>query len=364
MDVVILILAIACPVAAGVFAFRLVKEIMANSPGTEEMQKISHAVRVGAMAFLRTEYSVLCIFAFVVFLVLGIFIDWPTAICYAFGALASGTAGYFGMWTATNSAGRTAEAAKGGLGKALRVAFSSGAVMGLAVVGLGLLGVTVFYIIFGRFQGLGVEPIFGFSFGASSIALFARVGGGIFTKAADVGADLVGKVEAGIPEDDPRNPAVIADNVGDNVGDVAIIATMALAAGMAGFGMGVLLPLAVAAFGIIGSIVGTFFVKTEDETKLHSALFRGMIVAGVVMLALLVLFMLPLDLDFSVGGKDFTKWGSLLAIAVGLATGSLIGLVTEYYTSEGRKPAREIAPGPRRTSSTASRSACSAPRVP
>jgi K(+)-stimulated pyrophosphate-energized sodium pump len=356
MDVVILILAIGCPVAGGFFAFRLVKEIMSNSPGSEEMQKITRAVRQGAMAFLRTEYSVLCVFAFIVFIVLGIFISWPTAICYAFGALASGIAGYFGMWTATNSAGRTAEGAKTSLGKALRIAFASGAVMGLAVVSLGLLGVTIFYIIFGRFQDLGLEPVFGFSFGASSIALFARVGGGIFTKAADVGADLVGKVEAGIPEDDPRNPAVIADNVGDNVGDVAgmgadlfesyvgsIIATMALASGIAGFTHGVLLPLVVAAFGILGSIVGTFFVKTEDERKLHSALFRGLIVAGAVMLALVFLMILGLDLGFTVDGKDFTKWGSFIAIAIGLATGSLIGLVTEYYTSEGRGPVREIA---------------------
>ena len=365
MEVLVFILAIACPAAAAFFAFKLVKEILANDAGTDSVRKITAAVQQGAMAFLKTEYTVLAIFAAVVFVVLLAFIDAPTAICYAFGALASATAGYFGMWTATSSAGRTAEGAKTSLSKALRIAFSSGAVMGLAVVALGLLGVTVFYIIFGKYQNLGLEPIFGFSFGASSIALFARVGGGIFTKAADVGADLVGKVEAGIPEDDPRNPAVIADNVGDNVGDVAgmgadlfesyvgsIIATMALAFfiaqdmaanGVEGFADGVLFPLGVAALGIIGSIIGTFFVKTDDEKDLHGALFRGLIVAGGIMVVLVAGLTAMMDLDFTLGGQDFSKWGVFGSVAVGLVIGTLIGMVTEYYTSEAKKPAQHIA---------------------
>lgn len=362
MDVVVYILAIACPIAAAFFAFKLVKEILANDPGTDEMKKITTAVQQGAMAFLKTEYSVLAVFATLVFIVLGAFINWSTAICYAFGALASATAGYCGMWTATSSAGRTAEGAKSSLSKALRIAFSSGAVMGLTVVTLGLLGVTIFYLIFGRGEA-GLEPVFGFSFGASSIALFARVGGGIFTKAADVGADLVGKVEAGIPEDDPRNPAVIADNVGDNVGDVAgmgadlfesyvgsIIATMALAffigqdMGTDGaFAHGLLFPLGVAAVGIIGAIVGTFFVKTDDEKHLHGALFKGLIVAGGVMLVGALGLTAMLDLDFTLGGEDFSKWGVFGSVACGLVVGTLIGMVTEYYTAESKKPAQQIA---------------------
>ena len=366
MEVVVYALAIICPVVAAGFAFTLVKEILTNSPGSEEMQKITGAVRQGAMAFLKTEYTYLAIFATVVFILLGVLINMPTAICYAFGALASASAGYFGMWTATGAAGRTAEGAKTSLSKALRIAFSSGAVMGLAVVALGLLGVTIFYIIFGKFQGLGLEPVFGFSFGASSIALFARVGGGIFTKAADVGADLVGKVEAGIPEDDPRNPAVIADNVGDNVGDVAgmgadlfesyvgsLIATMALGffinQAMGGdvtggpFLHGVLFPLSVAAIGIIGSIIGTFFVKTDDESHLHGALFKGLIVAGGVMLVGVLAITVMMDLDFTLGGTEYSKWGVFGSVAIGLIIGTLIGIVTEYYTSEAKKPAQHIA---------------------
>jgi len=365
MEIFVFVLAIACPVAAAFFAFRLVREILGHNPGGEEMQKITRAVQKGAMAFLKTEYSVLAVFAAAVFLILWAAVDWATAICYAFGALASATAGYFGMWTATSSAGRTAEGAKTSLSNALRIAFSSGAVMGLAVVTLGLLGVTIFYIIFGRFQDMGLAPVFGFSFGASSIALFARVGGGIFTKAADVGADLVGKVEAGIPEDDPRNPAVIADNVGDNVGDVAgmgadlfesyvgsLIATMALAffitrdmaeRSIEGFAHGIIYPLAVAALGIVGAITGTFFVSTDDEKKLHNALFKGLIVAGVVMLASTALLTLLMDLDFALGGVEYSKWGVFGSVATGLVVGVLIGIVTEYYTAESKKPAQEIA---------------------
>ena len=217
-------LAIGVSVVSLIYAFYLNGWIKKQSPGTERMQELAGAVQQGAMAFLKTEYKILSLFALIVAVALYFGVDSGTAISYVAGALASGVAGWIGMRTATVSAVRTTEAAKTSLTGALTVAFRSGAVMGLTVVGLGLLGVSILFTYWHGNTAAGenfIKPLFGFSFGASSIALFARVGGGIFTKAADVGADLVGKVEAGIPEDDPRNPATIADNVGDNVGDVA-----------------------------------------------------------------------------------------------------------------------------------------------
>ena len=347
------IIAIVLAVAALGYAFYLNLRIESKSPGTEEMQRISKAVRDGAMAFLKTEYSVLAIFVAVVFVVLALFLPRiETAISFVCGALCSGIAGWAGMRVATKSAVRTTEAAKTSLTEALTVSFSSGAVMGLCVVGLGLLGVSVLFMIFKQ-----PSLIFGFSFGASSIAIFARVGGGIFTKAADVGADLVGKVEAGIPEDDPRNPATIADNVGDNVGDVAgmgadlfesyvgsIIATMALAlttyaASTTQQSHALIMPLLLAAVGIFASIVGTYVVKTEDEKKVHNALFNGLLAASGIVIVGTALLVLILDLN----SPTFGEWGVFGAVISGLVLGLAIGKITEYYTSEQMPPAREIA---------------------
>ncbi len=343
----LMILAGVLAVGALGYAFTLSNRIEQKSPGTDEMQKIARAVQEGAMAFLRTEYTVLSGFVAAVAIALFAFIGPETGVSFLAGAICSGIAGWCGMRVATKSAVRTTEAAKTSLTDALGISFSSGAVMGLSVVGLGLLGVTALYWVYGR-----PELIFGFGFGASSIAIFARVGGGIFTKAADVGADLVGKVESGIPEDDPRNPATIADNVGDNVGDVAgmgadlfesyvgsIIATMALAlttfaaASKEVQDNALIFPLALAAIGILGSIVGTFFVKTNDEKHVHGALFNGLLVASGVVIVGTAGLTVMLGLD----------WGVFGAVISGLVLGILIGKTTEYYTSEQMSPAREIA---------------------
>ena len=339
MELIGLITIIACLIAlayAGFLSWRIGKE----KQGTPKMQEIANAIREGAMAFLRREYKVVVIFGIIVIALLAYFINWQTAVAFFVGATCSALAGYIGMRIATKANVRTTNAARKGLAEALKIAFSSGAVMGLSVVGFGLLGLTVLFYIFGD-----PKLLFGFGFGASSIALFARVGGGIFTKAADVGADLVGKVEAGIPEDDPRNPAVIADNVGDNVGDVAgmgadlfesyvgsIIAAMAI--GLATFGMkGVTLPLLLAASGIIASIIGSFFVRTKDENKVHRALRNGLI-AGSLLVVVAAYYII---------GITLAKIGVFYATVAGLAAGVLIGLLTEYYTSYDYKPTKEIA---------------------
>jgi len=343
-------------VAGLISAAALSASIGQRDPGDAHMQKISGAIRVGAMAFLRTEYQVIAVFVAVAAGLLWAAGQWTTAVAFVSGACASGLAGWMGMLTATGANVRTTQAAKTSLRDAFNVAFSSGMVMGLCVVSLGLGGIVLLY----RWLG-DPQPLFGFGFGASSIALFARVGGGIFTKAADVGADLVGKVEAGIPEDDPRNPAVIADNVGDNVGDVAgmgadlfesyvgsIIATMALGLALPAIGGAdlVVLPLYLAAFGLVGSILGRLAVRTSEETKLHAALFRGMIVASVIFVALTYAGMRygGLDLAFtSKAGKVVDAMGIFWAIVTGLAVGVAVGKITEYYTSERRRPVQHIA---------------------
>lgn len=322
-------------VFAGVIAYRIMK----LDPGTEKMKEISEAVHHGAMTFLNKEYRFLVIFAMVVTVAIALTINRETAACFAVGALFSSLSGNIGMRIATAANARTAQAAKSSITAGLRVAFNSGTVMGMCVVGLGLLGVSIFYYIFGN-----PDIIYGFGFGASSIALFARVGGGIYTKAADVGADLVGKVEEGIPEDDPRNPAVIADNVGDNVGDVAgmgadlfesyvdsIIAAMAIGAVMA-VTLKVVLPLQIAAIGILASVVGTFFVSSSGE-NLHAALNRGIFAASILMA--LGTFGL-----IYVTGNDMRIFGATLA---GLVAGIIIGLVTEYYTADDRPPVQGVA---------------------
>ena len=364
----ILLLAAICAGLALVFAVVKYRQIMSRDAGSQEMQDISKLVQQGAAAFLRAEYMWLTVFVGVVFATI-FFIDAEglgpkTAYAFVAGAAASAVAGYFGMHTATRAAVRTTQAATKDLSSALDVAFGSGTVMGMSVVGLGLMGValfTMFYSVEGVVTEGVLQQVLGFSFGASSIALFARVGGGIFTKAADVGADLVGKVEAGIPEDDPRNPGTIADNVGDNVGDVAgmgadlfesyvgsIIAAMTLGAfaytGTGQMGM-IMLPLAVAAFGILASAVGTFFVKATDEHHLHSALFKGLVVSSVLVIgvsaALVLTGMLELP-DQLNNGRD-PGVSLFVAIISGLIVGVLIGKVTEYYTAMEAKPAQYIA---------------------
>ncbi|MEW4570196.1 sodium-translocating pyrophosphatase [Tautonia sp. JC769] len=338
-------LLIGVAVLALVFTVLTALAVLKHSPGNERMQEISGYIRDGAKAFLHREYKFLVLFVAAIAVLLGVFIAWGTALSFVVGAVISGVAGNIGMQIATRAAVRTTEAARTSLNDALHVAFQSGSVMGLSVVGLGLLGILCLYLGFGvEANGDRLDWLLGFSFGASAVALFARVGGGIFTKAADVGADLVGKVEAGIPEDDPRNPAVIADNVGDNVGDVAgmgadlfesyvgsIISAMILGA-IAYGAEGVLFPLAIAAVGIVASIIGTFFVKTRDESHINAALHRGTIIASVIVA--IGTFLLA---KYELGDLDLF-WSSL----AGLVAGVIIGLLTEYYTSYQFGPTKAI----------------------
>ncbi|MEY2982249.1 MAG: sodium-translocating pyrophosphatase [Planctomycetota bacterium] len=343
---------------AVVVAIVLFRSIMSKDAGTERMQEIATAIQQGGRAFLHAEYRWLAVFVAIVFALMCFAPGFSvkTAIAFLFGALASATAGYFGMHTATRAAVRTTNAARTSVSEALAVSFRSGTVMGMTVVGLGLLGITILLTVYGSDEA-ALEQILGFSFGASSIALFARVGGGIYTKAADVGADLVGKVEAGIPEDDPRNPATIADNVGDNVGDVAgmgadlfesyvgaILATCvlgaAIAAGNAETATALIeYPLALAATGIVASFLGTFLVKTNDESKLGHALHTGLWAAS-IMLAIAMAFLTPMIAPAPGGVDPWNVYGSML---IGLFVGVLIGQATEYYTSEKKTPVHWIA---------------------
>ena len=351
---------------AGILTFYVLKQ----DEGNDKVKFIGKAIQDGAMAFLSREYRMLSVFVVAMFIVLAIFIDldvlgkiegegtWPkTAICYLIGAIGSAMAGLIGMSIAIRANSRTAVKAADGLNGALKVAFSSGAVMGISVVGIGLLGVVILYWIF-----QDAQVIAGFGFGASSIALFARVGGGIYTKAADVGADLVGKVEQGIPEDDPRNPATIADNVGDNVGDVAgmgadlfesyvgsVIATIALvAAGVLyldssnpigdifGFNKLILLPILVLASGIFASILGTFLVRTKEGATMSDLLWSlryGIFGAGGLVLIATGLSVWTFDLSFNY------FW----VVLIGLVAGQIIGTSSEYYTSYEFKPTKEVA---------------------
>ncbi len=323
------------------FAFVLANRVSSAPVGTDRMKEISDAIAEGARAFLTTEYKILIVFVVVMFVLIGLGVDWMTAVCFVIGALFSTLAGYIGMTVATKANVRTANAAReSGMNKALSVAFSGGAVMGMCVVGLGILGVSLIYLVTGN-----VSIMFGFSLGASSIALFARVGGGIYTKAADVGADLVGKVEAGIPEDDPRNPATIADNVGDNVGDVAgmgadlfesfvgsIISALTLGL-LYNEVTGVIFPLALAACGILASIIGSFFVRGGENTNPHSALKTGTYVADVLVIVGAVVLSKYLFGDFK----------AAIAVIAGLIVGAVIGIITEMYTSDDYKSVKKIA---------------------
>jgi K(+)-stimulated pyrophosphate-energized sodium pump len=362
---------IACGAAAValVFAFLKYSSIMKEDTGSEKMVEISKLIQEGAASFLKAEYKWLAVFVVVVATAIGLAgvegLGPKTAFAFVCGAIASGLAGYFGMHTATRAAVRTTQAASKSLADGLRVAFASGTVMGMCVVGLGLLGVAALSIGYAGEDGIteGVlQQVLGFSFGASSIALFARVGGGIFTKAADVGADLVGKIEAGIPEDDPRNPGTIADNVGDNVGDVAgmgadlfesyvgsIIAAMTLGAFAygtlpGGTGM-VVLPLAVAACGILASAAGTFVVKATDEHSLHAALFRGLLVASAIVIGFVAWLTLGggVELPEELANGRGAGMALFAAVCSGLVVGVLIGKVTEYYTAMEARPAQYIA---------------------
>ncbi|ADL11877.1 V-type H(+)-translocating pyrophosphatase [Acetohalobium arabaticum DSM 5501] len=334
-------------VIALIFAFMLRTKISKEDMGTEKMEELTKAINEGAMAFLSTEYKNLSIFVIIVAIIISIFLNIYTAVAFITGAIFSALAGYFGMQIATISNSRTTNAARSGMNKALQISFSGGAVMGMSVVGLGLLGLGGLYILFDG----NVEYIRGFAFGASSIALFARVGGGIYTKAADVGADLVGKVEAGIPEDDPRNPGAIADNVGDNVGDVAgmgadlfesyvgsIVAAMALGVSLAdknpAIGVNfVLLPMFIAAAGIVAAIIGTRFVRAKEGSNLGAALERGTLVSAGLNLIFAYL------LTNTLLGQTGYFW----AILAGLIAGVLIGRITEYYTSDHKPPVQHIA---------------------
>jgi K(+)-stimulated pyrophosphate-energized sodium pump len=369
--------------AAGVLAllFALVKSSWINrqDAGNDTMKEIAGHIQEGAMAFLAREYKVLSIFVIIVAVLLAVGnanqpnSHWLIGISFICGAICSGLAGFFGMRIATRANVRTTQRARDSLNGALGIAFSGGAVMGMSVVGLAILGVSILFIIYstlfldtaGWTMARVLQVIAGFSLGASSIALFARVGGGIYTKAADVGADLVGKVEAGIPEDDPRNPAVIADNVGDNVGDVAgmgadlfesyigsIVGSMILGAtfipALAGDGFdglsAVYLPLILAGIGIVVSIVGTFFVRTKEGGNPQAALNIGTFGAGILMVIVsffVIRWILPATWT-TTSGEVYTATGVFWATIAGLAGGIAIGLITEYYTAENRSPAQAI----------------------
>ena len=338
-------LTILAPIAgiiALIFAFILAGRVSKQDEGTDRMKEIALAIREGANAFLMAEYKILIIFGIVLFILIGIGTrNWLTAVSFVVGALFSTLAGFFGMKVATKANVRTANAARlSGMNKALSIAFSGGAVMGMSVVGLGLLGCGLVYLI-----TKDVNVLSGFSMGASSIALFARVGGGIYTKAADVGADLVGKVEAGIPEDDPRNPAVIADNVGDNVGDVAGMGAdlfesyvgsivSAITLGVVYFqAAGAVFPLLLSAVGIIAAIIGTFFVRGDEKSNPHKALKTGTYVASAIVIVL----------AFVLSAKFFGGINQAIAIIAGLIVGVLIGIITEVYTSGDYKSVKKIA---------------------
>lgn len=343
----ILIIAPISGIASIITALYLYFYVKNQDPGTSKMKNISNAIREGAVAYLKRQYMTLAVFSAIMAILIAVFLDYNQAIAYVIGSICSGLAGFLGMDVALHANVRTAQAARKGLKKAFSIGFYGGAVMGLAVVGLALLGVSVLYYLYYDPLNISYAPniLLGFSFGASTIALFAKAGGGIYTKTADIGADLVGKVEMNIPEDDPRNPAVIADNVGDNVGDVAgmgadlydsyvagVLAAMIIGALTLG-AIGVILPLLIKALGIFASIIGLFLVRVKGKSSPGSALNRGTYITCVIFAVFAFLLVYYLEIEMNI-------FYSTLA---GLIVGIIIGLTSDYYTSIDRPPARKTA---------------------
>ena len=367
-----LLLAIAAAVLAIIYGVVQTQRLMSASAGTEKMQEIASAIQEGANAYLKRQYTTIAIVGIVVCILIAVFLGWQVALGFAIGAVLSGAAGFIGMLVSVRANVRTTQAASTSLAAGLAIAFRSGAVTGMLVAGLALLGVAGYYWVLTEALGLQladeaqsrviINALVALGFGASLISIFARLGGGIFTKGADVGGDMVGKIEAGIPEDDPRNAATIADNVGDNVGDcagmaadlfetyaVTVVATMVLAAIFFSGGLAttmVLYPLAIAAVCIVTSIIGTFFVSLGKGTNVMGALYKGLIAAGVLSIGglwLVTNYTIGMGDIAEVGGKMITGQNLFIAGLIGLAVTAAIIWVTEYYTGTGYRPVKSVA---------------------